>query len=98
MIWRPDPPPERHLVLSSHHTGMELAALGPAIMLTDSSAYLFFWLNVSLRLSLSLSLSLSPTLSLSLALTLALTLTRWRAPTLSPRRWPRTTPRKHSSR
>ena len=25
----------------------ELAALGPAIMLTDSSAYLFFWLNVA---------------------------------------------------
>ena len=28
-------------------SSMELAALGPAIMLTDSSAYLFFWLNVA---------------------------------------------------
>ena len=25
----------------------ELAALGPATMLTDSTAYLFFWLNVA---------------------------------------------------
>ena len=35
------------IVVMFSHTGMELAALGPAIMLTDSSAYLFFWLNVA---------------------------------------------------